>query len=417
MNQLDNLDTDESRLAGEKGLIRTSYGRILSCPKCGGTHIKRNGKRCIKSTGEVKQVYKCVETFIDVETGQKKKCNTKFTEDTGTIFEKMKIEEWQLREIIAGTLNNLSCTRIARDTGLGVKAVWENRTKIAVAVTTNLLKEPKFRSIVECDETEVHLSFKGTRNPEFFIYTLGRMSRHHRSRAERIAYLKKHGLYDELEASNPEYLEFLLSNGNSYLPGTKKDSVNVVTAIDRGSREMYMKPASVGKLTSRDVVKHFTGKFESDSIVVTDGNNSYRSFVESEHLHHEAIPADKHAKGPFNLATVNSKHSKFNATYAKHKENLPATKNLSLWTTFFCWLEANKELTTDQKVELIYSMLRGCQCEVTYNTLRYRKIQDDIDIKSLSPNQVDPDIPEPLLPIKRRGLMDKLIATQEEDET
>ena len=375
MRQLINLDTEESRLADEKGLKRTSYGRILCCPKCGSVHIKLNGKRHIKSTGEMKQLYLCQETYIDEKTGEKKRCNTKFTEDTGTIFEKMKIEEWQLRKIIEGTINNLSTTRMSTDTRLGVKAVWENRNKILDAIITHLLKEPKFTSIVECDETEAHLSFKGTRNAEFFIYTLGRMSRHHRSRAERIEYLKKHGLYDELKANNPSYLEFILSNGKSYLPGTKKDSVNILTAVDRGSKAMYMKPASVGKTTSEDVIKHFSGKFESDSIVVTDGSNSYLSFTELENLHHEIIPADKHANGPFNLAMVNSLHSRFNLLFAKHKENLPATKNLPLWTEFFCWLEENKALTTDQKVELIYSMLRGKPYEVTYNELRYRKIQ------------------------------------------
>ena len=69
----------------------------------------------------------------------------------------------------------------------------------------------KFSGVAQVDEYYCHESFKGKRDAEFFIYTLGRMPRHHRNRQERIEWLQKNGLYDRLLSEEPEHLEELLS--------------------------------------------------------------------------------------------------------------------------------------------------------------------------------------------------------------
>ena len=63
----------------------------------------------------------------------------------------------------------------------------------------------EFKGTVQADEFYAPVSFKGKKDPRFFIYTLGRMPRHHRSMEERIEYLQKNDLYDELRINDPDF--------------------------------------------------------------------------------------------------------------------------------------------------------------------------------------------------------------------
>ena len=47
----------------------------------------------------------------------------------------------------------------------------------------------QFIDIVECDEYYTTVSFKGKRDPAFFINVLGRMPRHHMTLEEKMDYL------------------------------------------------------------------------------------------------------------------------------------------------------------------------------------------------------------------------------------
>lgn len=233
----------------------------------------------------------------------------------------------------------------------------------------------------------MHLSYKGKKDPRFFIYYLKRFPRHHRSRDEKIEYLKKYGLWVELQ-DNPAYLEELLGNqkrSNTSLNGTKNDSVCILTGVDR-AKNLYIKPTCVGKLETTHVSEQFEGRFERDAILVTDGNSSYNWFAEYNNIHHEVIPADKHAVGPYSLSRVNAIHSSLNAYYPKHKGNLPATKHLQLGTDMFWWLEKNKDLSLQEKVDALYNLLINNALNLTYDELIHQKLT--IDTKGLIPQEV-----------------------------
>ena len=61
----------------------------------------------------------------------------------------------------------------------------------------------EFKGTVQADEFYAPVSFKGKKDPRFFIYTLGRMPRHHRTYAQKMAYLQNSSCWNELK-NDPE---------------------------------------------------------------------------------------------------------------------------------------------------------------------------------------------------------------------
>ena len=158
----------------------------------------------------------------------------------------------------------------------------------------NLIRLPKskFIDIVECDEYYTTVSFKGKRDPAFFINVLGRMPRHHMTLEEKIDYLSKHGLLEGLK-KDPERLEMLLSSGNTYKRGISNDQTCILTCKDR-SGYFLIDPVCVGRLETSDLTKTLAGKFASDAIMVTDSHAAYPAFAESEKIQLEQIEPGKH---------------------------------------------------------------------------------------------------------------------------
>lgn len=365
---LSRLEVEKSgreKYADTKGL-QVQGGEIVACPCCGSVSLVKTGKK------DGKQRYHC------------KDCGKYFTPTTNTMFHHSRLSEEQWKELLRGMVENLSLEKIADNIGTSAKTVWYNKNKILELLSDIFLDQDRFVDIAECDEYSVHLSFKGKKDPRFFVYELGRLPRHNRSRAEKIEYLQKAGLWEELQ-ERPEFLEELLT-GDCYLRGTNRDSVCILTGGDR-SGNLFAKPVCVGSIETRHIQMHFDGRFEEDAIMVTDSNNSYDWFAEERNIHHEKILASKHANGPFNLARINALHSKLAAYWPDARENLPSTKYLDLNVMLFWWLEKNKGLSTKQKVEKLYSYITEYKAaELTYDMLKNRTVH--LDTKGTFPNKV-----------------------------
>ena len=71
------------------------------------------------------------------------------------------------------------------------------------------------------------------------------------------------------------------------------------------------------------------------------------------------------------------------------KENLPATKYLDCDIMLFWWLEKNKDLTTKQMVDELYSLVYNrINDPITYKELKSKKL--GLDTKGIIPVQVKP---------------------------
>lgn len=363
---LSRLEVEKSGRQKENGVVYDNKGQIIACPHCGSATVVKTGHK------KGKQTYRC------------KDCKKYFTETSNTMLHHSRLTEAQWRGLLLGMVQNLSTNQIADTIGVSPKTVWYNSNKVMMLIYDIFHEQDTFIDIAECDEYFSHMSFKGKRNPEFFVYTLGRLPRHHRTYDEKVKYLKEAGLWEELQ-KNPVFLEQLLS-GDTYLAGTNRDSVCILTGKDR-SGNLFIKPVCLGSMDARHVIKHFEERFEEDAIIVTDSTNVYNQFAENNNLQHEKILSEKHTNGAFSLSRINALHSILSAYWPDAKENLPATKYLDINLSFFWWLEKSKDLTAQQKVDELYAYLTGkTTIELSYERLRTKHI--GLDTKGLIPDHV-----------------------------
>jgi transposase-like protein len=344
------------------------YGTPLACPHCGSISIKKHGN----SNG--RQRYRC------------KDCGKTFNETSQTLMYHSRMTPAQWKGLLVGMVQNLPLTQIADMIDTSVTTVWHNRNKVLMALQELYGNQEGFVDIAECDEYYTPISFKGKRDPAFFIYTLGRMPRHHRTYEEKVYYLKKYGFWDELQ-KDPVRLEMLLESGDSYKRGISNDQTCVLTCKDR-SGHFTIDPVCVGRLETADVTKNLTGKFASDAILVTDSHAAYPAFAQAEGIQLEQIPAGKHANGAYNLGRINSIHSKLSAFYPEQEERTPATKYLDLNLKLFWWLEVNGRLSTQEKVDELYNIMSD-RTNITgtdYDSIVTRELK--LNTKGLFPSKV-----------------------------
>ena len=376
--ELGDSKTDDKKDIGshikkdEDGIWRYG-GTVIACKKCGSVALIKHGKN-----GNVPR-FRCKDCGATVSVADK------------TIRYRSRMDDAQWTEILRGMVENLSLSKIAANTGVSVPTAWKAEKKVHMLIAKIFQQQDSFVDIAECDEYSVHMSFKGKRDPAFFVRRLGRMPRHHRTRAEKIEYLQKAGLWDEL-SRDPEQLELLLQSESPgrpstrvYLPGTNRDSVSILTGIDRSSN-MVIRPACLGTIETLHIKQILDNHFAADAIMVTDKNNSYDWFAEEQNLHHEKVLAKKHTNGPYSLARVNALHSNLAAYWPDERENLPATKYLDIELAFFWWLEKNKDLSTQEKVQELLGYIKD-----TYYTAILDDWQDrplSLDTKGLIPRVV-----------------------------
>lgn len=342
--------------------------KIVACVHCGSIAIIKHG--IING----RQRYTC------------KDCKKTFTNSSGTVTYHSRLEPAQWKELLRGLIENLTLKEIAANINTSVKTVWFNKQKLCAALLKLYGKQDGFVDIAECDETYVTVSFKGKRDPDFFINTLNRMPRHHMNYAEKIEWLMKYGFWQELQ-DNPERLEMLLNSGDSYLRGISRDQTCILTCIDR-SGDLYMNPTCISRLETDDVKKDLHGRFASDAIMVTDSHNAYPEFARSEHIQLEQIEADKHAKGAYNLARINALHSRLAKYWPREQERLPATKYLDLSLMLFWWLEKNSKLTTQEKINQLYDIIteKAEMLNTTYEEITNRELS--LNTKGFFPKKI-----------------------------
>ena len=382
LNSLDSLTPDQvnellSRLevkkSGQtavtkdaKGLLMEN-GQVVACPHCGSVSARKDGTRAGK------QKYFC------------KDCHKRFTAKTGTLSYHSKLTPEQWKGLLKGVVLNLSLSKIADDIGVSIQTVWYNKNKICNALQELFPEQDKqLAGIVECDEYIVRMSFKGKRDPAFFINILDRMPKHHRTRAEKLEYLEKNGLLESLQ-KNPERLERLLT-AKGVRTGKFDEHASVLTCKDRNSG-LYIAPVCIGRIENEHVFQHLTPKINRDSIMVTDSYAPYLNFAEMNNIHIEQILSQLHARGAFNLGHINALHSRLSAYWPASVQRDPATKYLDLHLMLFWWLEKNSDKSIAEKVEILYNyMSEQYYDNLTYDSLTHRELR--LDTKHLIPSNV-----------------------------
>ena len=251
------------------------------CPHCNSNKICKNGH-----AGKYQQ-FRC------------NACKKNYTIRTGTIFQgtHKSIEVWQ--EYIELFSQGKSLPYISKTMKINIKTAFFWRHKI-LKVLTQKDDNNKLGGIVEADETFFEESQKGARKVK-----------------ERQA--RKRGF-------------------TSYV-GDKKTKICILTAIDR-NKSSYVKPVGFGGLEKDDVMllqRHLV----KDSILITDGNRTYRN------LHDVRLKSLKFGKPQskvYHMNTINSFHSHLKKFMIRF--NGVATKYLDYYVEYFKNIKDNVDIFT-----------------------------------------------------------------------
>lgn len=189
--------------------------RIDACLHCGSIAIKKHGTT---SKGSIRMICKdCGKTFTISENP-----NTRLTKS-------------QMSALFTGVIENLPIGQLAER--MGVSRSTAHRHKIQIgdilyhrmanslgAVDKNGKPTFVFEGITQCDEWYCPVSFKGKRDPEFFIWKLKRFPRHNMTVEEQNEYLRVHGFWEQVTAI-PGYLRELRDNTKTYKRGISNEQV------------------------------------------------------------------------------------------------------------------------------------------------------------------------------------------------
>ena len=276
-------------LENSKSKVNVAYSKLSNnhhCPYCNSNKIKKNGFIC----GKIQQ-FKCHN------------CNKNYSIRTNTIFyySKKNIQLWQ--EYIELFSQGLSLRKIVEklNNQISLPTAFYWRHKI-LKVLSNINDDGnnKLGGIVEADETFFEESQKGNKHIK------GRKAR---------------------------------KRGYSSYVGDKKTKICVLTAIDR-NKSSFTKPVGFGGLEKDDVMllqRHLI----KDSILITDGNRTYRNLRD---VKLKSLKFGKLQSKVYHLNTINSFHSHLKKFMIRF--NGVATKYLDYYVEYFKNIKDNVDIFT-----------------------------------------------------------------------
>lgn len=247
--------TIEAKTSNHKIIQRErKLGLKVMCPHCKGYQTSKNGHT---KTG--RQRYQC------------KPCNKSFSDTTNTIaFHSKKFyKHWKL--FVSNELNQVSLRKSSAVIGISTTTAFAWRQKIH-ATCSSFKKSPEdslsLRS--EADSLYFSINMKGTKP--------NRMPRTSKKRGTGST---KRGISNEL--------------------------VGVFTAIDAMDRTL-IEIAGVGP-ESLEKLLPFKGRFEDESLLITDSKQAYVQFSLAANMKLDQVPSGyKVSKRSNNLATINGLH-------------------------------------------------------------------------------------------------------------
>ncbi len=277
----------QNDLLGELLLEQELQGKVLQeaqetvskqrknkpCPHCSSNKVYKRGKQ------RGVQMYKCNE------------CNKWYSETTGTALYEIKLKnKWQ--SYLNLMEQGMPIKKIANKLGICIQTSFDWRHKILSSLSSYV--PAGLSEEVECDEMELALSEKGSRN-------LGRTAR---------------------------------KRGTDFKRNQGKDTVTtvqVVAAIQRNG-EKYLKAVETKRLSKKDIEKVFEGKLVDNAILITDKHHSYKAFAkDNPGIKHKTLLAKDHVDKKdksIHLQSVNNTHKQirdflkpFNGVSSKYIQN------------------------------------------------------------------------------------------------
>lgn len=270
INKLQDILYQKEHSKGIIDLVIHKERNEVCCPKCGSTHIKKNGKY------KDRQLYKC------------KNCNKKFNELTNTPFHHTRLNYKQIEIAYDCLVDKLSIRKSSKKIGVSTRTAFTLRFKLITCLKETSEKD-NLTGCIELDEYYLSVNLKGTKKDK--------MPRISKPR-------KKHG------------------TGKS---GISKHTVCVTSGIDEDDH-ILLKVAGAGPVTSDMIRNTISNKIQNSKKIITDCKSSYESVAKESNWNLKQVKSKcyKDAEGN-NLANINSLHaeltlflSQFHGVSTKH---------------------------------------------------------------------------------------------------
>lgn len=243
------------------------------CPHCHSTSVYKRGKQ------NGVQMYSC------------KDCSKWYSETTGTPLYGIQLKhKWQ--SYLNCMERGMPIKMIAKELGISIQTSFDWRHKVLSSLDQFVPEQ--LSSMVECDELELPLRNKGSRN----------LNRKPRKRG----------------------IDFKRNKGKDDVT-----VVQVVTAVERIGKK-YLKAVESKRLSKKDISKVLDGKLEDNTTLIIDKHPSFKAFAKiNPSIKHKALLAkdyvDKNNKN-VHLQKVNNVHAQlrsflrpFNGVSAKYLQN------------------------------------------------------------------------------------------------
>ena len=265
--------------------IRTELNKEQKnlCPHCQSEDIYGHG------TYKGRKRYKC------------KQCKKTFNDFTGTAISGIKkVEKFQ--EYLELTIESLSIRKAAKKLDVNMKTIFDWRHKLLSSIAS--MNGISFSGIVECDDKQLDVNEKGSRN-------LNRKS-------------------------------FKRPSDRKTKRGVSNDKVSIMVATDRKGNPT-MRIAKMGRIDAESIEKTIGNLISKDNALCSDSHPSIISWAENKELeHHTFVASKQHVKNKcYHVQHVNSLDNLYER-WIKHFYGV-ATKYLSQYLNWFVFLEKTKK--------------------------------------------------------------------------
>jgi transposase-like protein len=293
-----------------KSIREFRFASGLGCVHCGSTSVKRNGKY------RSRQRYQCND------------CGKSFNDMTNTPFSGSRYpEKWV--KYIELMVEGYTLPKIAEKLHIHISTAFYWRHKILNALGS--LGFNQLQGIVESDETFFRESMKGNEIT-------------HRKPKKRGEKDKKRGI------SNLK--------------------IAVVVAQDRNGSVIARK-AGTGRVKAEEIDTVIGEYIHPSALLCTDTATNYKKFAKLKGLQHETVNESQKQrvkKGIYHIQHVNNFHNRLKKWMERFQG--VATKYLDNYLYWFRWLDLNKNVAFENRVEQM--LVSACQKSnhTTVNALR-----------------------------------------------
>ena len=258
--------------------------RPINCPHCQDSDIYGHGSY------KGRKRYKC------------KSCAKTFNDLTGTAMDGIKkVDEFQ--DYLILMIESTSIRKASKKLGVNVKTIFDWRHKLLSCLSVSNGEE--FSGIVECDDKQIDINSKGSRD------------------LERKPYKRP--------------------SDRKTKRGVSNDKVSIMVATDRKNNPV-MRIAKIGRIDVDSVEKTIGALIKSENVLCSDSHPSIIKWAKEKEMEHHTFISSKHIKDKcYHVQHVNSIDNRYER-WIKPFYGV-STKYLSGYLNWFVFCKKLKNLT------------------------------------------------------------------------